>query len=50
LNPGKVLVGLRRKPDVVTAIWKNLYLRSTENLTTTHLLAGLGRQEQVLAR
>jgi hypothetical protein len=36
----KVLVGLRRKPDAVTIIWKNLYIRSTENLTTTHALAG----------
>jgi len=32
----KVLVGLRRKPDAVTIVWKNLYIRSTENLTTTH--------------
>jgi hypothetical protein len=36
----KVLVGLRRKPDAVTVVWKNLYLRATENLTTTHALAG----------
>jgi len=35
----KVLVGLRRKPDTATIIWKNLYIRPTENLTTTHSLA-----------
>jgi hypothetical protein len=35
----QVLVGLRRKPDAVTIIWKNLYIRSTENLTTTHTTA-----------
>ncbi len=34
----KVLVGLRRKPETVTVIWKNLYTRSTENLMTTHPL------------
>jgi hypothetical protein len=32
----QVLVGLRRKPDAMTIIWKNLYIRSTENLTTAH--------------
>ncbi len=42
----KVLVGLRRKPEAVTVIWKNLYVRSTENLTTTHTLVGVSRQEQ----
>jgi hypothetical protein len=41
----KVLVGLRRKPDAVTAVWKNLYIRSTENLTLTHALAEMGRQD-----
>ncbi len=39
----QVLVGLRRKPDAVTVIWKNLYLHPTGNLTTTHALAGLAR-------
>jgi len=42
----KVLVGLRRKPDAVTIIWKNLYIRSTENLTTTHALAAADQPEQ----
>lgn len=42
----KVLVGLRRKPDVVTVLWKNLYLRSTEDLTTTHSLVPTGQREQ----
>ena len=40
----KVLVGLRRKPDDVTIIWKNLYLRSMEHLTTTHSLADIAKQ------
>ncbi len=38
----KVLVGLRRKPDVVTVTWKNLWTRSTENLTTTHRFVTAG--------
>jgi hypothetical protein len=42
----KVLVALRRKPETVTVIWKNLYVRSTENLTTTHTLAGTSPQER----
>jgi hypothetical protein len=46
----QVLVGLRRKSDVVTIIWKNLYLRPMENLTTTHALAAPARQEQVSTR
>ena len=33
-----VLVGLRRRPDAVTVIWKNLYTRPTTNLATTHVL------------
>ena len=37
----KVLVGLRRTPDAVTMRWKNLYIRPTENLTTTHAFAGV---------
>ncbi len=41
----KVLVGLRRKPDVATVVWKNLYIRSMENLTTTHTLAEIDRQD-----
>ena len=41
----RVLVGLRRKPDTATVIWKNLYVHSTENLTTTHALAALARQD-----
>ncbi|MCL5281034.1 MAG: PHP domain-containing protein [Planctomycetes bacterium] len=46
----QVLVGLRRTPDVVTIIWKNLYLRPTENLTTTYPLVALARPEQVSTR
>ena len=43
----KVRVGLRRKPEAVTVVWKNLYLCSTENLTTTHALAEVGKQNQL---
>jgi hypothetical protein len=35
-----VLVSIRRKPDTVTIIWRNLYTRPMENLTTTHALVG----------
>lgn len=42
----KILVGLRRKPETVTVIWKNLYTRSTENLTTTHPLVETSPSEQ----
>ncbi len=34
-----VLLGVRRTPDDVTITWKNLYLRPTQNLTTTYPLA-----------
>jgi hypothetical protein len=36
----KALVGLRRTPNTVTITWRNLYLRPTQNLTTTHIFAG----------
>lgn len=42
----KALVGLRRKPETVTVLWRNLYIRSTENLTTTHVLLEADRQAQ----
>ena len=42
----KVLVGLRRKPELVAVTWKNLYLRPTENLTTAHALIGMVEQGQ----
>ena len=34
------LVGVRRTPDTVTINWTNVYIRSTENLATTHALVG----------
>lgn len=34
----KTLVSIRRVPDAVTITWKNVYIRSTENLTTIHPL------------
>jgi hypothetical protein len=42
----KMLVGLRRKPEMATVTWKNLYLRPTENLTTVHALTETGRSDQ----
>jgi len=42
----KVLVGVRRIPDAVTITWKNLYIRTTENLTTTHPLLTTPNQDQ----
>jgi hypothetical protein len=33
-----VLVGVRRTPEAVALKWRNLYIRPTENLTTTHAL------------
>lgn len=40
----QILVSVRRMPDAVTITWKNLYVRPTENLTTTHpLVATTGR-------
>jgi hypothetical protein len=39
----KVLIGLRRRPDAATVTWRNAYIRSTRNLTTTHTLVGAGR-------
>jgi len=41
----KVVVGLRRKPEAVTVVWKNLYIRSTENLTTTHALTEMSKDQ-----
>ncbi|MBN2131479.1 MAG: PHP domain-containing protein [Sedimentisphaerales bacterium] len=34
----QILVSVRRKPDTVKINWTNLYIRPTENLTTTHPL------------
>jgi hypothetical protein len=42
----KVLVGVRRTPDAVAIRWRNLYIRSTENLTTTHTLTATSQREQ----
>ncbi|RPJ37676.1 MAG: hypothetical protein EHM35_06180 [Planctomycetaceae bacterium] len=42
----KVLVAVRRIPDAVTITWKNLYVRSTKNLTTTHNLLATSEQNQ----
>ena len=42
----KVLVGLRRKPDAVTVTWRNVYIRSTENLTTNYTLAETSQPNQ----
>ncbi len=42
----KVLVAIRRIPDAVTITWKNLYVNSTKNLTTTHDLLATGEQNQ----
>ncbi len=39
----KVLVGVRRTPEAVTMTWQNVYIRSTENLTTNHALASATR-------
>lgn len=41
----KVLVGLRRKPETVTVTWRNLYIRPTENFTTSHAVTGNARPE-----
>jgi len=35
----QILVSVRRAPDTVEIKWTNLYVRPTENLTTTHPLA-----------
>jgi predicted metal-dependent phosphoesterase TrpH len=35
----QTLLSFRRMPKTVTLIWKNVYTRSTENLTTAHPLA-----------
>jgi len=43
----KVLVGVRRIPNTVTIAWKNLYIRTTENLTTTHSLLATADANQV---
>jgi hypothetical protein len=42
----EVLVGVRRVPDLVTITWGNLYIRPTKNLTTTHALVAVARQDQ----
>jgi hypothetical protein len=34
----QVLIGMRRVPSDVVIRWRNLYIRPTENLVTTHLL------------